>query len=144
MAKVLAASDLRGFTILGAEHTAKLNAHAAWIGPNKIVGTLSVILGDKDALLKAMPGVLVGRDSANCKGAFLSGVTPDEANAEASRMFTACRDNAGAPVTAYYLGVPRKNGGIFMFGTVAVGSEAAAHEADASIRAVVFKALASD
>jgi len=138
---ILAASDIKGYAVLGAAHTARLNAHAAWTAPNKILGTLTVILGDTEILLKAMPSILTGRDSKKCGRAFSSDVLPDEAGTTASRLVTGCRDNPDAPIAAYYLGLPRKQGGIFVFGTLAVGNETAAKSADASLRAAVLRAL---
>jgi hypothetical protein len=141
LTRILAASHIKGYAVLGAERAAALNAHAAWNGPNKILGTLTVILGDTDILLRAMPGVLSGRDSKNCPRAFVSDVLSDEAGVRASRLFTGCLDNPDEPIAAYYLGLPRKPGGIFVFGTVTVGSKETAKSADASLRAAMNRVL---
>lgn len=144
VANILSLSGIQGFTILGSDQASRLKGHAAWSSSDKAIGTLSVLPGNKDALLKAMPGTIIGRDAASCKGSFLSGSIPDETGASTSRIFTTCQVNDEEPVTAYYLGVPRKKGGIFIFSTVSVGSEMPAKTADTNIRTVVFKALTAN
>ncbi len=142
LAKVLAASDLRRVTVLDADRTAALNAHAAFVGFDNVIGTLTVVPGEQEVLLKAMPFVMKQRAQAQCNGAFSSGRIPDAAGNAVSRLVTTCRSGASAPVTATWLAAPRKKGGIFIFGIVAFGSEAAAKATDASIRDAVMKALA--
>jgi hypothetical protein len=140
-ANVLAASDLRRATILDADRTTTLNVHAAWVGFDNVIGTLTIVPGETDVLRKAMPYVMTQRAQAQCNGAFSSAPVADQESAVVSRLVTTCRIGAAAPVTATYLAAPRKKGGIFVFGIVGMGGETAAKSADASIRDAVFKVL---
>ncbi len=143
LAKVLAASDLRRVTVLDAERTAAVNAHAAWVGFDTVIGTLTIVPGEQEFMLKAMPYVMRQRAQTQCNATFSSGAIPDETS-NISRLVTTCRSGAAAPVTATYLAAPRKKGGIFIFGIVSISSEDAAKSADASIRDAVIKVLAAE
>jgi hypothetical protein len=144
LANVLAASDLRRATILDADRTTTLNVHAAWVGFDNVIGTLTIVPGEQDALRKAMPYVMTQRAQSQCSGAFSSAPVADQESAAVSRLITTCRIGAAAPVTATYLAAPRRKGGIFVFGIVGMGGETAAKSADASIRDAVFKVLAPE
>jgi hypothetical protein len=144
LANVLAASDLRRATILDADRTTTLNVHAAWVGFDNVIGTLTIVPGEQDVLIKAMPYVMTQRAQAQCNGAFSSAPVADQESAVVTRLVTTCRSGAAAPVTATYLAAPRKKGGIFVFGIVGMGGETAAKSADASIRDAVFKVLAPE
>jgi hypothetical protein len=90
---------------------------------------------------KNIPAYLIGNEAKACKGTFFSGAVPDDTT-EIGRVFTTCQRSGDDTSTGYYLAVPQRAGGAYLIATYSAGSEQPAKEADAQLRAVVFKALA--
>ena len=51
-----------------------------------------------------------------------------------ARIFTTCHQAGDKSTTIYYLAVPRKKGGLYVFSTVSAGSEGPAKGANEAIR----------
>jgi hypothetical protein len=136
MADLLSKSSLQNITIFDAEKVSRMKSHAAWSN-DYAVGTVTIMLGDSTALLKEMPQYVIAKDAANCKSGFRSGTVPEDTRRQTSRAFTFCQVTPDRSATSYYLGVPRKKGGIFVFHT-ASRSEALARSADEAIMKVAL------
>jgi hypothetical protein len=83
---------------------------------------------------------LIAMFAKACKGAFLSGAIPDEAQGAQARVFTTCQTEAGARTT-YFLTMARRGGGHYVFATFSDGSETPAKDADQNIRAVALQVV---
>lgn len=140
VANLLSLSGVQGFTIMGPDEASRLKSHAAW-SASDVLGTLNILSGDQKSLLDVAPSTLIGRDAGACKGTFFSGSIPDDGGASLVRVFTTCQEPEKKSSTAYYLAVPRKKGGVYVFMTASRGSEEPAKAADSNIRAAVFKAI---
>jgi hypothetical protein len=134
-ANVLSKSGAQGFSMLSTERAAALKSHAAWSTDDKTLGTLSILPGHSDA--KDLPKIVIARDAGLCKGSFLSGAVPEDGKTPMARIFTTCHESGDKTTSVYYLAVPRKKGGLYVFSTQSVGSEAPAKRATESIRGAV-------
>ncbi len=139
-ANLLSQAGISGFRIATSAELPTIKADVAWVTEN-LVGTVNVFprIDKKD--IDEVRSIVIGADAKSCKGTFLSGSTPDDGKDGAiARVFTSCHSDASS--TSYYLAVPRKAGGIYLFRTMSNGlSEKPAKEADASIRKAVFTAV---
>jgi hypothetical protein len=135
-ANVLSKSGVQGFSLMSTEAAAALKSHAAWSTSDGMVGTLSILAGNTESLLKDMPKTVIARAAGACKGNFLSGAMPEDG--KLARVFTTCQESGEKSMTTYHLAAPRKKGGIYVFGTASMGSEAPAKNAADSIRNVVL------
>jgi hypothetical protein len=138
-ANLLSAAGIQGFTLLGPSDRPEIKGDARWL-QGDILGTINVMAYVPPGEFKNIPAYLIGYDAKACKGTFFSGAVPDD-TVEISRVFTTCQVG-GDTSTRYYLAVPRRAGGAYLIATFSAGSEKPAKEADAQLRAVVFKALA--
>jgi hypothetical protein len=137
-ANVLSKSGIQGFSLMSTEGATALRSHAAWSTGDGMIGTLSILPGNADSLLKDMPKTVIARAAGACKGTFLSGAMPEDGKTPIARVFTTCQEGNDKSMTTYHLGAPRKKGGIYIFGTASMGSEAPAKSATESIRNAVL------
>jgi len=135
VANVLAQAGLTNFYVFPPnEMPSEIKADVIWKTSN-VVGTFTVAPSSK---LDELTAALIGSDVQDCKGKFVSGSIPDETGVV--RVFTACEKDKKA-TTIYYLGVPRKAGGLYLMATMDFGEEQAARKADESIRSAVQQVL---
>lgn len=139
-ANLLSSANVSGYRMLGPSESPEIKAHARWIAPGPIFGTMDVRQSMTVDGLKGLPGELIGRDARSCKGAFLSGAIPDDDKTSMGRVFTTCDMNGKVFVT-YYLAIARPAGGAYIISTISFSSEKPAKEMDASIRSAVFDVI---
>jgi hypothetical protein len=137
-ANVLSKSGIQGFSLMSTEKAVALRSHAAWSAGDNMLGTVSILTGNTEQLLKEMPKNVIARAAGACKANFLSGAMPEDGKTQISRAFTTCQLDGEKAATTYHLAMPRKRGGIYVFGTMSMGSEAPAKSAADSIRNVML------
>jgi len=140
-ANLLAAAGIQGFTLLGPNEHPEFPGDARWMLGDDTMGAINVFPTAPQKELKSLPAWLIGRGAEACKGTFFSGAIPDDDASSLARVFTMCQvGNDG--YTVYYLGAPRRAGGVYLITTMSRGSEKPAKETDTQLRSVVLKALA--
>lgn len=140
VANLLSQAGISGFQISpGKQEDIGHGADVFWM-TDKVSGALLILM---DSSLKG-PGDtaprLIELAAKACKGAFMSGSLPNEADGTQARVFTSCRTDNNVRAV-YYLTIKRPSGGYYVFVTAANGSEEPAVEADGSIRTAVFKVV---
>ena len=137
LANLLSQAGVKGFQISPAPSGER--AEAAWIADN-LSGSLMFVGEDEIKAPREAGPILIAMAAKACKGAFMSGSLPEEAEGTLARVFTKCRLSS-TETTVYYLTIKRPKGGYYVFTTAADGSEAPATEADTSIRAAALKVV---
>ncbi len=140
LANLLSQSGISGFVIepAPADEIGR-SVDASW--STKDVGGALIVVDDKSLQTPAdaAPHV-IAMGAKICKGTFMSGALPEEAQGSLARAFTSCRSEKGT-LTAYYLTIRRPNGGHYVFITRTYGSDELVKDADANIRAAALKVL---
>jgi hypothetical protein len=140
LANVMAAANVRGYSMGAPEEAAKIGGHAFWTAPSAL-GTLLVIphrrIDDPE-----IPGFVTGVNAMGCKGAFMSASLP-ATDARVVRATTTCQRPGEALSTSYYFGVPRPRGGIYLFTTRTNqdGGREDVERADDLIRQATFRTV---
>lgn len=141
VANLLSQAGVTGFQIAPAEDD-KIGRVPEVVWASATLSGALFILQDRDIKRPSdTTPLLLAVDAKACKGKFASGSMPDEAHGTQARLFTACETDK-ASRTTFYLTTARPQGGFYVFATTADGADAPAKEADANIRAVVFKVVA--
>lgn len=141
VANLLSEAGISGFRVVSPKEIPEMKSDVAWVAGD-VVGAITVFPEINRNQIDDVRSVVIGADAKACKGSFFSGSIPDDGKeASLTRVFTTCQSGTNTGTT-YYLAVPRKAGGIYVFQTIGKGnSEKPAKDADASIRKAVFTAL---
>lgn len=142
-ANLLSQAGISGFRLATSGELPEIKADAIWVAQDAI-GSINVMPSIQSKDLDEVRSIIIGSDAKSCKGTFFSGSIADDGDQNSqqlTRVFTTCQIK-DAPVTNYYIAVPRKAGGMYFIRTMSNGlSEKPAKEADGNIRKAVFTAL---
>ena len=129
-----------------AEATSGLTGDAYWKIGN-IIFSISILPQQEMSSFENLPNLIIDSEVIRCHGDLFSGAIIDViGKTRAARAITNCV-TPQATSTSYYLAIPRKQGGIYIFTTTIVGFELAAlggqtaEEIDGRVRASVNVAL---